>query len=36
VRLDELTKTTRPTMAQERSAPPVRTEPPTVNVRPES
>ena len=36
VRLDELDKGVRPTMAQERSAPPVRGAPPTVNVRPES
>jgi predicted dehydrogenase len=36
VRLDELVKPERPTLAQERSAPPQRTEPPTINVRPES
>ena len=36
VRLDALDKGARPTMAQERSAPPVRGEPPTVNVRPET
>ncbi|MGZ3405383.1 MAG: Gfo/Idh/MocA family protein [Polyangia bacterium] len=36
VRLGELQKPERPTMAQERSAPPQRSEPPTVNVRPES
>lgn len=36
VRLEELAKQTRPTMAQERKAPAVEEEPPTVNVRPES
>ena len=36
VRLDELDKSVRPTMAQERSAPPVRGEPPMVDVRSES
>jgi glucose-fructose oxidoreductase len=36
VRLDDLVKPDRPTIAQERSAPPQRTEPPTINVRPES
>ena len=36
VRLDQLEKPARPTLAQERSAPPLRSEPPTVNVRPES
>jgi predicted dehydrogenase len=36
VRLDELVKPERPTMAQERSAPAQRSEPPTINVRPES
>lgn len=36
VRLDELAKSVRPTMAQERSAPPVDADPPMVNVRSES
>ena len=36
VRLDQLDKSARPSMAQERSAPPVRGEPPKVNVRPET
>jgi predicted dehydrogenase len=36
VRLGELDKRERPTAAQERSAPPVSQEPPTVNVRPEN
>ncbi len=36
VRLDPLAKPKRPTKAQERSAPPQRSEPPTVNVQPES
>jgi glucose-fructose oxidoreductase len=36
VRLDELDKPERPTLAQERSAPPQRGEPPTVNAHPES
>ena len=36
VRLDELVKDARPTLAQERSAPPIDDEPPTVNVQPES
>ena len=36
VALAPVDKSERPTLAQERSAPPQRSEPPTVNVRPES
>ncbi len=36
VHLDGFAKDARPTLEQERSAPPVRGEPPTVNVQPES
>jgi predicted dehydrogenase len=36
IALPPVGKSERPTLAQERSAPPQRTEPPTVNVRPES
>jgi predicted dehydrogenase len=36
VRLDPFAKSERPTLAQERSAPPQRGEPPTINVQPET